>query len=312
MIIWLHKHVRSVAARLLAAGSAVSFALMPGVRAEVPTVTLTLIPEAPVTLVRGTSTFVVEAPLSLHPGDLISTALTAGGARLEDSAGTVAALGPQTRLAVNPWPRPRRHGKPDPESLALLSGWLKVSHDDTKSINTIGVDTPALLVRTEDGAVVIHASSNETALFVETGHASTRPPDGSTQPMIVDNNAFLRRTLGQAMHEPSRPDAEFIRQLPLTFRDPLGVLPKRAPTHEPGATEAHQTTYGDVADWLTTRLPIRRTFVSRFQVLARREPFRSLVRSELKALPEWRKVLYPPHLPEPQRPSSTPPAEDSI
>ena len=70
--------------------------------------------------------------------------------------------------------------------------------------------------------------------------------------------------------------------------------------------------YADLADWLTCNLPVRRTFVSRFRALIHTEPFRTQIRLNLHALPEWRPVLYPPPPLPPQRPSGPrPSAEDS-
>ncbi|MGF6851332.1 hypothetical protein [Paraburkholderia sp. CI3] len=253
---------------------------------------LTLAPEAPVTLIRGTSMFVVDAPVVLLPGDLLATDAHPGAARLADDSGMLAALGPQTHIAITP--RPRTANQPAHESLSLLSGWLKVAYKGADTAEALGIDTPALHTTIQRGSTVIHATSTETELFVETGNVVVSVPEAPAAPMALGGDLYLQRIVGQQPEQQARPASGFVDQLPTPFRDPLAPLPLRASALTPVQSQAQQVTYADLADWLTSSLPIRRTFVFRFRGLAQREPFHSSIGRNLLTLPEWWPVLYPP------------------
>jgi hypothetical protein len=91
----------------------------------------------------------------------------------------------------------------------------------------------------------------------------------------------------------SRPGADWLKQVPRAFRDPL---PLRAaalrdrpfePTVLPGPT------YEQLAAWLSAEPAVRRDFVARFKPLTHDAAFRSGLQSHLSLHPEWDEVLKP-------------------
>jgi hypothetical protein len=273
---------------------------------------LLLLPEGPVTLIRGTSVFTVDAPLVTQPGDLLMTD-TQLGAQLEDGNGTLVALGPQTRLSIDAPP----HGEDASAlpSLSLLTGWIKLARAGAGAPGPLLLDTPSLHIALRQGSSAIHADGSSSALFVETGSAVVSLPDTHDAPQTVAADRYLERGVGKPPVPSARPAASFVSQLPVAFRDPLAPLNPHTAHNaaKPVApAQGRPVTYTDLADWLTCNLPVRHTFVPRFRTLIHSEPFHTQIRVNLHALPEWRPVLYPPPPVPPHRPSgSHPSAEDS-
>ena len=271
-----------------------------------------LLPEGPVTLIRGTSVFAVDAPLVTQPGDILTTD-DRFGAQLEDGDGTLVALGPQTRLSIDVPP----HGEDAAAqpSLSLLTGWIKLARTGAGAPGPLLLDTPSLHIAVRQASSAIHATSMASALFVETGSAVVMLPDTRDAPQTIAADHYLERDFGKPPVPSVRPAAAFVSQLPVTFRDPLASLtPLTAHGQMKPITpvQGRPVAYADLADWLTCTLPVRRTFVPRFRALIHTEPFRSQIRLNLHALPEWRPILYPPlPLPPHRQSGPRPSAEDS-
>ena len=170
-----------------------------------------LLPEGPVTLIRGTSVFVVDGPLVTQPGDLLATDARFG-AQLEDGNGTLVALGPQTRLSIDAPP----HGEDaaGPASLSLLTGWIKLARTGASGPGPLLLDTPSLHIALRQGSSVIHATSTSSALFVETGSAVVTLPDTRDAPQTVAADRYLEREPGKPPVHSARPAAAFVSQLP--------------------------------------------------------------------------------------------------
>jgi hypothetical protein len=271
-----------------------------------------LVPEGPVTLIRGTSVFAVDAPLVTQPGDLLATDAQLG-AQLEDGNGALVALGPQTRISIDTPP----HGEDATglASLSLLSGWIKLARTGAGGPGPLLLHTPSLQIALQQGSSAIHASGTSSALFVEDGSVVVSLPDTKDAPQTIVADRYLERDSGKPPVPSARPAVAFVSQLPMTFRDPLAPLtPLAAHSQTKPVTPAQgrPATYADLADWLACNLPVRRTFAPRFHALIHTEPFRTQIRLNLHALPEWRPILYPPPPLPPHRPSgSRPSAEDS-
>ncbi|MFL9961249.1 hypothetical protein PQR02_09055 [Paraburkholderia sediminicola] len=273
---------------------------------------LLLLPEGSVTLIRGTSVFAVDAPLATQPGDLLTTDAQSG-AQLEDANGTLVALGPLTRLSIDAPP----HGEDAAglPSLSLLAGWIKLARAGAGGPAPLLLDTSSIHIALRQGSSAVHATGTSSALFVETGSAVVTLPEGRDAPQTLAADAYLEREPGKPPVLSARPATAFVSQLPLPFRDPLAPLTPLA-SHNPAKpvtpVQGRPVAYADLADWLTCSLPVRHTFVARFRALIHTEPFRTQIRLNLRVLPEWRPVLYPPPPLPPQRPRAPrPSAEES-
>ncbi|WP_250454691.1 FecR domain-containing protein [Caballeronia sp. ATUFL_M2_KS44] len=245
----------------------------------------TLLPEGAVTLIRATSVFNVDAPIALQPGDLLATDAHAS-AQIEAGDGTIVALGADTRIAIDTAP----HG----DAFALLSGWIKVARPRTSAADSLSIGTPALDIGLRDGAAVLHASRDTTALFIETGSTTLALPEHADAHRPLDGEHYAERATGKPLDVGTRPAQSFIAAMPLPFRDPLAPAATPAKTKLVAPAQGRTATYADIADWLVAPLSIRRSFVARFRPLAQSAPFRAQVRQNLRDLPEWRRVLCPP------------------
>lgn len=83
--------------------------------------------------------------------------------------------------------------------------------------------------------------------------------------------------------------------MPVAFRDALQPLPPAKPSQNAPLSRA--VNYGDISPWLVSSLPERRAFPARFRSRLADTAFRRDVDAHLKALPDWRALLYPPRHP---------------
>jgi hypothetical protein len=261
-----------------------------------------LVPEGPVTLIRGTSVFEVDAPLLVEPGDIFATGIH-GAAQLEDGNGTIAALGAQTRISVDAAPRGANADALG--ALSLLSGWIKVERGAAAAPGQLTVDMVVLRAALSHGAAVIHASANAASLFVETGSITLALPGSADAPQPLNAERYAQRESDKPLDTRTRPAPTFVDELPLAFRDPLASITARPQTKPATPVQVRVVAYADIADWLASPLAVRSTFVARFRPLARAEPFRTQIRRNLRYLPEWRSVLCLPR-PAPLRRPRTP------
>lgn len=243
-----------------------------------------LLPEGTVTLIRATTVFSVDAPFAVEPGDLLATD-THGSAQIEDGEGTIVALGADTRVAIDAAP----HG----DSLALLSGWIKIARTHAAA-QQWPIETAAIQATLREGSAVLHASRNATSLFIEAGGMTLTPPEQADASQPLDGEHYVERDAGKPLDVRTRPAPAFIAAMPMPFRDPLVSVAASAKAKPIAQAQGRPATYADLADWLASPLGIRRTFVARFRPLAQGAPFRAQVRQNLRNLPEWRRVLCPP------------------
>lgn len=260
-----------------------------------------LVPEAPVTLIRDVSIFEVNGPIDVRPGDLISTNAQKGSAQLRDDGGELAALGAGTRVAIGNGSALGAAAE-TLGAISLLSGWLKVANvGAAPAHDPLRIDTPALHLSLRQGSAVIRAASDTTSLYVETGVVEASIPDTHTTPHALMSDQFAQRALGRPLVQAERPLPAFVDQMPVAFRDPLRPLPNIATNDLPPA-QRRAAGYEDLRDWLTCSLPVRATFVPRFQGLLHSKPFRQVVQQHVSELPDWRRALYP------KKPSAARPA----
>ena len=93
----------------------------------------------------------------------------------------------------------------------------------------------------------------------------------------------------------ARPTDAFVANMPLAFRDALQPLAVAKPARS--APPSHAATYDDIAPWLDSELPERKSFPARFRSRLTDRAFRHDVQAHLNTLPDWRALLYPPERP---------------
>lgn len=242
-------------------------------------------------VVRDTQRFAGAEGVRLRSDDILRTGSDARLARVELTDGTTLDLGPDTELMLQP-----RTGGAFGEraaALYLARGWLKIG--TTGDPGVAGVASAALDLQRLSGTAVLRAMSGATLLFVETGTAQVAEvQDGraTRAQTLRDGDAFVKRA-----NEPAtaarRPPADLLQGLPRGFVD---SLPRRASRFqanpvEPGA--AVPVAYAEVSRWLNGEAPLRAMAVPRFTPRIADRGFRAPLVAELRAHPEWDRVLFP-------------------
>ncbi|WP_250517074.1 hypothetical protein [Caballeronia sp. INDeC2] len=238
--------------------------------------------DAPVAVVRGANVSAAHAGDRLRDGDLLESG--DGVVHLQDEHGTLAALGPQTRAMLTA-----------DAHVALLRGWLKIAAAACAppSCATTPV-TPR--VDTERGAIDIGANAaaivatrdDAIDIFSETGAQSF----AAKPPATIADGRFASIDARARLQRSARPPDAFIAAMPVPFRDALQPLARPVPPAS--TTPSRAVTYDDIAPWLVSTLPARKTFPARFRSRLADAAFRRDIGTHLKALPDWRALLYPP------------------
>lgn len=262
----------------------------------VPAYRLTLL-EGDAVVIDGARAMAAVAGLGLSPGAIVETQAGSRLVRIEFADGSMADLGPQTRVMVSPRGFAARDGKAP--ALYLLAGWVKQT--SAPASPAAGLTTPALDLLPFTGAVVVHATPQASRVFVEAGRAQlTERQRGGTRRALASGEMYAAEA-GKGGEVTPRPSADFIAALPRMFRD---RIPSQAARFKDAAVEAPALpapTYAGLRDWLVAEPLIRRDFPRRFATLARQGAFRSGLEAGLAQHPEWTPVLYPP--PPPPKPS---------
>jgi hypothetical protein len=237
-------------------------------------------------VLRETRQFPAVEGLRVRAEDIVRSGAGARLSRLELDDGTLLDLGPNSELLL----QPRGLAGERAASLYLLRGWLKVT---TPAAGT-ALASPHLDVRKLAGSAVLRIAPQATLMFVEAGRAELleRAEGRQAAHTLREGDAFAQRgaAAGAVLR---RPPADLIDGLPRGFVDPL---PRRAAAWngrsvEPAAGAAVE--YADASPWLHAESVLRPAFVQRFTPMARDRRFRASLVAELRAHPEWDRVLFP-------------------
>jgi hypothetical protein len=262
--------------------------------------------ESPVTVIRGASLYRTGVGAKLRDDDIIET--DAGkSAQIEDSAGTLIALGPQTQVLLKTSSAPQSAAA-GPVRITMLSGWLKVACSVSAAAQPpLSIELRGLDIKPSSNgrwSVVAMAIAERVGIFAESGDAAivlVRAPAQAPK-LTLHSGQYLERHADEPLRAQARPSAEFLGAMPVGFRDALvAVAGHLASTHELPAA-LRPVDYADVSDWLTSSVSERGTFVKRFVARLKTPAFRAQVDAHLDVLPEWRPILHPP----PPRPSGEP------
>jgi hypothetical protein len=255
--------------------------------------------DAPVTVIHGTGKYRTNGAQRFAIDDMVETS-SAGGVQIQDDAGNSTLLGHDTRAML------LRDGQ-----IVLLHGWVKALHAcSAPNCSAAFVETTGTRIELDERtAVVVAAAASDyrdaNAVFCESGTASMLAignPRG--KPVLVRLNAqqFAARTAVDPAPSPApsaapRPDPAFIAAMPVNFRDAVRPLPIPQAVHDASAHVMQPVSYDDIADWLNSGLAVRTqaatSFATRFQARLSDPAFRREIREHLRALPDWRPLLYP-------------------
>ncbi len=269
-----------------------TLAALPARSTDAPIGMFTIV-EGDLVVLRDTRGFAAAEGLRLRSEDIVRSGAGTRLARIELADGTVLDLGPQTELLLQPRVLASAPGRS--ASLYLLRGWLKVSTPSDAGSAGFAFASPRVDVARLAGSVVVHALPQASLVFVEGGRGDViERGDGKAGAThaLKDGDAFASRAaLPGALLR--RPPPDLIEGLPRGFAD---SLPRRARQWQASVVEAGAGTelsYADVSPWIHAEAVLRPPFVQRFGPLARDRRFRASLVAELRAHPEWDRLLFP-------------------
>jgi hypothetical protein len=257
--------------------------------------TVTLL-EGALRVIRGTTIYAGAEGVRLRQGDILENG-EGGFAQLELQGGTIAVLGPSSRLFLF------RHGAGS--EMVLLSGWLK--GESAAAAGAYRYSSPLLGSSTKDGTVVLRTGEDLAEIFIESGSANVSEvgSGGSwVHPVSAKAGQFFTRRRGKSVATNPRPTPAFVDALPHAFRDTLPSRLARFSGKKPVELRRdHEASFAEVQAWLTIGQTWRRGFVVRFEPRLKDTAFHEAIEQHLSELPEWDRVLHPEKY-EPKTPAA--------
>jgi hypothetical protein len=248
------------------------------------------IADAPAAVIRGTDLYSASVNQRLATDDMIEFGAS-GILLLQDDAGNVMALGPDTRILLEANAR-----------ISLLRGWVKIAHQCAVP------PCAGPVVETERGTLEIgdHAAAIVAAIpapdvvseaFSESGTQKlVIPANGTSTPdsVALAEGQFATIASNAPANLKPRPSPAFLAGMPIAFRDALMRVPASGKLHDTLPAPLRPVSFDDVAPWLMSALPARNQpatrFVDRFRPRLADAAFAQHVEQNSSALFEWQAV----------------------
>jgi hypothetical protein len=269
-----------------------------GLWAATPVATTTIV-DGEVRLIRGATRLQLAEGVRLAADDIIETTAKGRLVRIEFSDGLILDLGPESRALLGPklsGDRSRVLSR-----LHLLEGVAKLTAPLPLTPAAAAFSSPALDVSGVARSAVFIVQPNEAFAFAESGEVMLREriggkPAGS---FTLKNGEFFARAGEAKAAVTARPTPVFIQRLPRPFLD---TLPSRAALFKGREVEPKtlgEITFAEVEAWIDAD-GLRPAFVARWKALAQSPAFREAVAANMRAHPEWDRIIYPEkYLPKP-------------
>lgn len=254
------------------------------------TVGVLTVAEGGVVLVRGTTTYTAGQGVAVQNGDMLAID-PKGQAQIEFDDGAVLNLGRGTRALLL---SPQLAGG-DP-GVALQSGWIKFTRAKAAKGKPYRYVAPLARLSTAAATGVLRIGAGSNELFLESGAARFVELSKSGAPGAgrdLKGGEFIARREGQPLATAPRPSADFVKAMPVYFRDDLAAFLPRVQNKKAEPTREHEAAYAEVEAWLKASPPIRRSLVERFHGRAKDPQFRAKLVENLAAHPEWDPILFP-------------------
>ncbi len=106
-----------------------------------------------------------------------------------------------------------------------------------------------------------------------------------------------------------RAPRDFLRDLPLAFRDPVAAAPDRLKGAKVQPVVEREADFGDVAPWLTSNFGnqvLRKRLIARFQGRLKDPQFRKQLEARLGSSAEWKTLTSAAPAAAPARPAPAP------
>jgi hypothetical protein len=253
------------------------------------TVGVLTVAEGGVVLVRGTTTYTAGQGVAVQNGDMLA-ADPKGQAQIEFDDGAILNLSRGVRALLL-----ATQASGDP-GVALQSGWVKFTRAKAAKGKPYRYVAPLARLSTAGAIGVLRIGESGSELFVELGAARFVELSKTGAPGTgrdLKGGEFIARREGQPLVVTPRPSADFVKAMPVYFRDDLPAFLPRVRNRNAEPRREHEATYAEVEAWLKASLPIRKSLVDRFQSRAKDPQFRSKLVENLAAHPEWDPILFP-------------------
>ncbi len=255
--------------------------------------------------------------MALSSGDIIESDASTRWVRIEFDGGAMVDIGPSSRLLLLPraGSAGRKGGLP---AVYALAGWIKLSAPAAAADKAdaqagpaasaaaeVALQAPALNLRTR-GASVARIGEAQSSVFAETGPSTVVARQVSrAQPLTLEPGQFASFASSEVSRHP-RPTAEWLAGVPTAFRDRLPSQRTRNNAADAGGAlrSAEPVTYPDVQAWLRAEPAVRSALMGRWRIRASDPAFRAALIQNMRAHPEWDRVLFP----EKYRPKAAPAA----
>lgn len=245
------------------------------------------IADVPAGVIRGANLYSASVNQRLATNDMIETGAS-GILLLQDEAGSVIALGPDTRILIEANAR-----------ISLLRGWLKIAHQCAASpcaepaIETergavdIGDHAAAIVAVVATPELVSEAFSESGNQKLEVAANSASTPDS----VALAEGQFAAIVSDAPVVPKPRPSPAFLAGMPIAFRDALVRVPTTGKLRDDLPSPLRPVSFEDVAPWLTSGLPARNQpatrFVDRFHPRLADAAFKQHIDQNASVLPEW-------------------------
>jgi len=180
--------------------------------------------------------------------------------------------------------------------VALQSGWVKFTRAKAAKGKPYRYVAPLARVSTTGATGVLRIGGTSCELFIESGAARLVELSKAGTPGTgrdLKGGEFIARREGLPLAGAPRPSADFVKAMPVHFRDNLPAVLPRVRNRSVEPRREHEATYSEVEVWLKASLPIRKGFVDRFQSRTKDPQFRSKLVENVAAHPEWDPILFP-------------------
>ncbi|MDL2354025.1 MAG: FecR domain-containing protein [Pseudomonadota bacterium] len=273
-------------APLRSAVAAVCLLALHGAAAGAEPAAMLALADQPLRIIRGAQLFKAVSGTLVQKDDIVETG--AGSAQIEFGAGSIAALGPRTRVYLTALGQDEKA----PAELALLQGWVKVLC--TTGRRTL-VATSALQVSVGAGAAIVRSAPGKDELFADEGEQLAARFDDKGRPGAVLKVAPEQYAVadGAKPLAAGRPPRQFISEMPPAFRDRIAPGPALGKAGKLAAVKEREVDFADVDAWLGARLAVRKGFVQRFRARLKDPAFRQQLEQALGQGSEWQAVLHP-------------------
>lgn len=275
--------------------------------AGTPFATATIV-DGEMLLIRGASRLRLAEGVRLAKDDIVETTDKGRLLRIEFGDGLILDLGPESRVLL----APRLSGDRArlPARLHLLRGVAKLTVPKPLAPAEGTFSSPAFDVTGVTRSAVFIVQADDAFVFAESGDVLLRERRGgkATGTTTLKSNEFFARSSEAKAAVTARPTPAFIQRLPRAFLD---TLPARAglftTTRDIAPKPLGEISFAEAEAWVDAE-GLRSQFATRWKALAQNPAFRDGVAANMRAHPEWDRILYPEkYLPKPVSTPATAP-----